>query len=305
MFKKLFSKNIIDLLPKVRGKYKKNEPLKKHTWFAVGGPAEVMFIPEDIEDLSSFMQKRPHNIPIYVIGGGSNLLVRDGGIPGVVIKLDSPAFKKYQLGENTITCGCGMRNIDLQKIMIKHRFGGLEFLSSIPGAIGGSVKTNAGCYGREAKDVIISAQVVNGEGDISSIPVEDLMLSYRSSIFPEDWIITAITFRTHADTPEHITEIINDQKNKRMKSQPHNVKTAGSTFKNPEGLKAWELIKKSDCDQLSVGGAKVSEVHCNFLVNTGGATAKDIETLGETIIKQVRDKTSITLEWEIKRVGIN
>lgn len=264
-----------------------------------------MFIPEDIEDLSSFMQKRPHNIPIYVIGGGSNLLVRDGGIPGVVIKLDSPAFKKYQLGENTITCGCGMRNIDLQKIMIKHRFGGLEFLSSIPGAIGGSVKTNAGCYGREAKDVIISAQVVNGEGDISSIPVEDLMLSYRSSFFPEDWIITAITFRTHADTPEHIMEIINDQKNKRMKSQPHNVKTAGSTFKNPEGLKAWELIKKSGCDQLSVGGAKVSEVHCNFLVNTGGATAKDIETLGETIIKQVRDKTSITLEWEIKRVGIN
>lgn len=305
MFKKLFSKNIIDLLPKVRGKYKKNEPLKKHTWFAVGGPAEVMFIPEDIEDLSSFMQKRPHNISIYVIGGGSNLLVRDGGIPGVVIKLDSPAFKKYQLGENTITCGCGMRNIDLQKIMIKHRFGGLEFLSSIPGAIGGSVKTNAGCYGREAKDVIISAQVVNGEGDISSIPVEDLMLSYRSSFFPEDWIITAITFRTHADTPEHIMEIINDQKNKRMKSQPHNVKTAGSTFKNPEGLKAWELIKKSGCDQLSVGGAKVSEVHCNFLVNTGGATAKDIETLGETIIKQVRDKTSITLEWEIKRVGIN
>lgn len=305
MFKKLFSQNIIDLLPKVRGKYKKNEPLKKHTWFAVGGPAEVMFIPEDIEDLSSFMQKRPHNIPIYVIGGGSNLLVRDGGIPGVVIKLDSPAFKKYQLGENTITCGCGMRNIDLQKIMIKHRFGGLEFLSSIPGAIGGSVKTNAGCYGREAKDVIISAQVVNGEGDISSIPVEDLMLSYRSSFFPEDWIITAITFRTHADMPEHIMEIINDQKNKRMKSQPHNVKTAGSTFKNPEGLKAWELIKKSGCDQLSVGGAKVSEVHCNFLVNTGGATAKDIETLGETIIKQVRDKTSITLEWEIKRVGIN
>ena len=305
MFKKLFSKNIIDLPPKVRGKYKKTEPLKKHTWFAVGGPAEVMFIPEDIEDLSSFMQKRPHNIPIYVIGGGSNLLVRDGGIPGVVIKLDSPAFKKYQLGENTITCGCGMRNIDLQKIMIKHRFGGLEFLSSIPGAIGGSVKTNAGCYGREAKAVIISAQVVNGEGDISSIPVEDLMLSYRSSFFPEDWIITAITFRTHADTPEHIMEIINDQKNNRMKSQPHNVKTAGSTFKNPEGLKAWELIKKSGCDQLSVGGAKVSEVHCNFLVNTGGATAKDIETLGETIIKQVRDKTSITLEWEIKRVGIN
>ena len=305
MFKKLFSQNIIVLLPKVRGKYKKNEPLKKHPRFADGGPAAVIFIPEDIEDLSSFMQKRPHNIPIYVIGGGSNLLVRDGGIPGVVIKLDSPAFKKYQLGENTITCGCGMRNIDLQKIMIKHRFGGLEFLSSIPGAIGGSVKTNAGCYGREAKDVIISAQVVNGEGDISSIPVEDLMLSYRSSFFPEDWIITAITFRTHADTPEHIMEIINDQKNKRMKSQPHNVKTAGSTFKNPEGLKAWELIKKSGCDQLSVGGAKVSEVHCNFLVNTGGATAKDIETLGETIIKQVRDKTSITLEWEIKRVGIN
>lgn len=305
MFEHLFQKNIIDLLPKVRGHYKKNEPLKKHTWFAVGGPAEVMFIPEDIADLSSFMEHKPHNIPIYVIGGGSNLLVRDGGIPGVVIKLGAPAFKKYTLGENCITCGCGIHNIDLQKIMLEHKIGGLEFLSSIPGAIGGSVKTNAGCYGSEAKDVIISASIINGQGDINDISVTDLMLSYRSSFFPEDWIITSITFRTHPESPENILKIITEQKNKRVKSQPHNVKTAGSTFKNPEGLKAWELIKNSGCANLSVGGAKVSEMHCNFLVNTGNATAQDIETLGETIIAKVKEKTSITLEWEVKRVGVS
>ncbi len=305
MFEQLFKKNIIDILPKVRGRYKKNEPMRKHTWFAVGGPAEVMYIPEDEEDLSFFMQNKPHNIPVYVLGGGSNLLVRDGGIPGIVVKLDSPAFKKYVIKDNTITCGCGMRNIDLQKIMIENRIGGLEFLSSIPGAIGGSVKTNAGCYGTETKDVIIKARVINGLGEINDIPVEDLMLSYRSSFFPEDWIITSITFRIHPDLPENILKIITEQKNKRLKSQPHNAKTAGSTFKNPEGLKAWELIKKSGCADLQVGGAKVSEIHCNFLINPGNATAADIENLGEEIIRRVKEKTSITLEWEIKRVGIS
>ncbi len=305
MFKKNFARNIVELLPEVRGKYKINEPMKKHTWFAVGGPAEVMFIPADLNDLSRFMEKRPHNLPIYILGGGSNLLVRDGGIPGIVIKLDSPAFKQYSLNENKLTCGCGMHNIDLQKIMIKNKIGGLEFLSSIPGTIGGSVKTNAGCYGKEVKDVIINVQVVNGEGGINTIPVSDLSLSYRSSFFPEDWIITAITFRISPAAPENIIKTINEQKNKRLKSQPHNVKTAGSTFKNPEGLKAWELIKKSGCDKMTVGGAKVSEVHCNFLINDGNATAADIETLGENIIREVRSKTAVTLEWEIKRVGIN
>lgn len=308
MFNRLFEKkrsdNLIDLLPEVRGRYKKDEPLKKYTWFAVGGPAEVMYIPADIEDLAFFMSTRPHNLPILVLGGGANLLVRDGGVPGVVIKLASPEFKKYSLGDHTITCGCGMYNVDLQKIMIENRIGGLEFLSTIPGTVGGSVKTNAGCYGREVKDVIISVSIVNGAGEIRDIPVNELMLSYRSSFFPEDWIITSITFRTTPDTPENIARTIAEQKKKRLKSQPHNVKTAGSTFKNPEGLKAWQLIKKAGCDHLSIGKAKVSEVHCNFLVNTGGASARDIETLGEEIIRRVREQTSITLEWEVKRVGV-
>ena len=305
MFDQIFKHNIIDLLPEVRGKYKKNEPMKKHTWFGVGGPAEVMFIPEDKEDLSNFIRKRPQNLPLCVIGGGSNLLVRDGGIPGIVIKLDSPQFKQYKIEGNSITCGGGMKNIDLQKIMINNKIGGLEFLSSIPGSIGGSVRTNAGCYGKEVKDVIIKAEIINDEGEIKKVPVEDLMLSYRNSYFPEDWIITAITFKVYPDSPEHILSIINEQKNKRQKSQPHNVRTAGSTFKNPEGLKAWELIKKSGCDKLKVGGAEVSDKHCNFLINTGTARAQDIEDLGESIRARVKEATAITLEWEIKRIGIN
>ena len=296
--------SLIDILPKVRGKYKTDEPMKKHTWFAVGGPAEIMYIPADKEDLSFFMATRSRIIPLCVVGGGSNLLVRDGGIPGVVIKLDSPAFRKYHKDGDKLTCGAGLKNIDLVSILLKEKCGGLEFLSTIPGTIGGSVKTNAGCYGKEVKDVIISAEVINDIGEIKEIPVEELQLSYRSSFFPEDWIITALTFRTQPEQPQTILETINEMKNKRHKSQPHNVKTAGSTFKNPEGLKAWELIKKSGCDDLSIGGAKVSEKHCNFLVNTGNASAKDIEDLGEEIIKRVKEHTAINLEWEVKRLGI-
>ena len=275
-----FKKNsLLKLLPEVKGKYLTNVSLSKHTWFGVGGPAEVMYIPHDSDDLSFFIQECPKNVPVFLIGGGSNLLVRDGGIPGVVIKLDSPAFKQVSVGTNEITCGAGLHNIELKKYLLNHQIGGLEFLCSIPGVIGGSVKTNAG--------------------------VADLELGYRSSCFPDDWIILSITFVTTPDTKENIEKKLNDQKAYRVAKQPYNQKTAGSTFKNPQGLRAWELIKKSGCDTLSVGGAKVSEKHCNFLINTGNATAKDIETLGEIIINTVRQKTYITLEWEIKRVGID
>lgn len=297
--------SIINLLPRVHGRYIENEPLKRHTWFGVGGPAEVMYIPSDEKDLCLFMELKPENIPLFVIGGGSNLLVRDGGIRGVTIKLDSPAFKSWKINQDTITCGAGMHNVDLGKILIKNSLSGLEFLSTIPGCIGGSVRTNAGCYGKEIKDVMISATVVNGAGELKEVPAEDFQLSYRNSLFPEDWIITAITFKTQKDNPENILAKLNEIKNKRLKSQPHNVKTAGSTFKNPEGLRAWELIKKSGCDNLSIGGAKVSEKHCNFLVNGNNATARDIEDLGDEIIKRVRSNTGITLEWEVKKVGIN
>lgn len=297
---------LLEILPKVKGKYKKEEPLSKYTWFAVGGPAEVMFFPENEDDLAMFLKTKPDNVPVFVIGAGSNLLVRDGGITGVVIKLDNKNFKKIELNEdNTITIGAGMRNGGLEKHFIEKGIGGLEFLCSIPGVIGGSIKTNAGCYGKEVKDVIVQATIVNGEGEKKTISVDDLKLSYRSSLFPEDWIITSITFKYEPDTAENIAKNIAEIKKKRLLSQPHNVKTAGSTFKNPEGLKAWELIKKSGCDKLNFNGAVVSDKHCNFLVNTGSATAKDIENLGEEIIKQVKEKTSITLEWEVKRVGID
>lgn len=296
--------DLMQYLPQVRGKYKKNEPMSKYTWFGVGGPAEVMFFPEDEDDLAFFMKTRPYNLPICVIGAGSNILVRDGGIPGVVIKLDNRNFRKVAIEDNLITLGAGFKNSGLEKYLIEKNMGGLEFLCSIPGLIGGSVKTNAGCYGTEVKDVIVKATIVNGEGEKKEIGVDDLKLSYRSSLFPEDWIVTSITFKTFYRPGEEVAKIIAENKEKRIKNQPYNERTAGSTFKNPEGLKAWELIKKSGCDSLNFNGAKVSEKHCNFLINTGKASAADIENLGETIIKKVKEKTSITLEWEVKRMGV-
>ena len=299
--------NIADIsafLPQVRGVYQKEEPLSKHTWFGVGGPAEILYHPADVEDLKHFLINKPDNIPVCLIGGGSNLLVRDGGVLGVVIKLDNKNFQKIDIGDNCIKCGAGLHNSDLKKILLNNQLGGLEFLCSIPGVIGGSMKTNAGCFGKEIKDVLISAEVMNGLGEISALSAKDFNLSYRSSLFPDDWIILSITLKTHPDTKENIQQTLNEHKKYRMKNQPYKEKTAGSTFKNPQGLRAWELIKKAGCANLKIGGAKVSEIHNNFLINTGNATAEDIEKLGETIIACVKEKTSITLEWEIRRLGI-
>ena len=301
-----FRKNtLIDVLPEVKGKYLKDVSLSKHTWFGVGGPAEVMYIPYDLDDLCHFLITKPYNVPVCMIGGGSNLLVRDGGILGVVIKLDSPFFRRVELHTQSITCYAGMRNVELKKVLLDNNFGGLEFLCSIPGTIGGSIKTNAGCFGKSIKDVLISATIVNGLGQVKEIKPEDLQLSYRNSLFPDDWIIVSITLKTEYSSREEIAKILEEHKNYRIKAQPYNAKTAGSTFKNPDGLRAWELIKKSGCANMKVGGAEVSEKHCNFLINTGTATAADIEELGEAIIKKVKEKTSITLEWEIKRMGIS
>ncbi len=296
--------NLVALLPEVRGKYLCNVPMARHTWCGVGGEAEVLYCPSDDEDLSFFLKTKPYNLPVSVIGGGSNLLVRDGGIPGVVIKLESRFHKQYIIGDGVITCGAGLRNRDLKKIMLENNIGGLEYLCSIPGHLGGAIKTNAGCYGTETKDVLVKATVVDGNGEVKEVPAADFNLGYRSSCFPDDWIITSLTLKTEPRGPNEILKILNDHKERRVKSQPYNERTAGSTFRNPEGLKAWELIKKSGCDNLQVGGAKVSEKHCNFMINTGKATAHDMETLGEMIVQRVKDETSITLEWEIKRMGI-
>lgn len=306
MFGNLFGKNLVDMLPKVRGKYLKNVPMSKHTWFGVGGPAEIMFVPEDIEDLQLFMKNKKSNVMVSIVGGGSNLLVRDGGIPGVVIKLDSPFFNQHIIDKEkgTITCYAGKKNMTLRKVLIDNEISGIEFLCSIPGAIGGCVKTNAGCFGFEVKDKILEAQIIDGEGSLKTIGVDDLKLSYRTSFFPDDWIIVSITFKVTNNSKEEITALLDQHKAYRNEKQPFNARTAGSTFKNPTGLRAWELIKKSGADKLKVGGAEVSEKHCNFLINTGNATAADIETLGEKIVQTVKEKTSITLEWEVKRIGI-
>lgn len=303
----MFGKNgtdIIKILPHVKGKYLSNEPLSKHTWFGVGGPAEVMYCPTDNTDLSWFMKNKPYNLPIFLIGSGSNLLVRDGGIPGVVIKLNSKFYRQWKIQEDKIICGAGLKNSELKKIMLNNQLGGLEFLVSIPGSLGGSVRTNAGCFGKELKDVLISATIINENGEELEVGADDFNLGYRCSFFPEEWIVTSMTLKVFPQDTEETSRIIEEHKNYRLKSQPMNAKTAGSTFKNPNGLKAWELIKKTNSDQLKVGGAVVSDVHCNFLINTGKATAQDIEDLGNAIIQNVKKETTITLEWEIKRVGI-
>lgn len=303
----MFGKNgtdIIKILPHVKGKYLSNEPLSKHTWFGVGGPAEVMYCPTDNTDLSWFMKNKPYNLPIFLIGSGSNLLVRDGGIPGVVIKLNSKFYRQWKIQEDKIICGAGLKNSELKKIMLNNQLGGLEFLVSIPGSLGGSVRTNAGCFGKELKDVLISATIINENGEELEVGADDFNLGYRCSFFPEEWIVTSMTLKVFPQDTEETSRIIEEHKNYRLKSQPMNAKTAGSTFKNPNGLKAWELIKKTNSDQLKVGGAVVSDIHCNFLINTGKATAQDIEDLGNAIIQNVKKETTITLEWEIKRVGI-
>lgn len=297
-------KRLLELLPEVKGKYLPGEPLSKYTWFGVGGPAEVMYWPQDNEDLSWFMKNKPYNLPIFVIGSGSNLLVRDGGIPGVVIKLNGKFYKRWSLEGDKLTCGAGMKNSELKKIMADNNIGGLEFLVSIPGSLGGAVKTNAGCFGKELKDVLLGATVINGNGDEINVTADDFNLGYRCSFFPEEWIVTALTFKVEPQPAAKTLQIIEEHKAYRLKSQPHNVKTAGSTFKNPEGLRAWELIKKTGSNLFKVNGAEVSDVHCNFLVNTGKATAKDIEELGDKIVENVKKETSIVLEWEVKKVGV-
>ena len=306
MFEKLLGtkSELIQMLPEVRGKYIENAKLSKHTWFGVGGPAEVMFLPEDVDDLRAFLLRKPEAVPFMVIGGGSNLLIRDGGIPGVVIKLDAPAFCQTQFEGTTVTVGAGLKNSDLKKALIDHGVGGLEFICSVPGRIGGLLRTNAGCFKKNVSDVFVKAHVMNDWGEIYEVGAEDFNFSYRASMFPETWIILDVTFQGVHATAEEIKKVMNEQLAYRKAHQPINKKTAGSTFKNPEGLTAWKLIDEAGCKGLKVGGAEVSDMHCNFLINSGNATAEDIEKLGELIIEKVKEKTAITLEWEVRRMGV-
>lgn len=292
-----------DIFSKLKGKILFDEPLSKHTWLGVGGPAEILFSPFDLDDLRFFLKNKPQDMPVHILGGGSNLLVRDGGVKGVVIKLDAPYFKQIMQEENSLCGFGGAKNVLLKKFLISNGIGGLEFLCSIPGTIGGLVRTNAGCFGKSLSDVLLSATIVDFAGNVREVSNADFHFSYRSSDFPLDWIIISLRLKTEQSTSAQIKKIIEEHQAYREQHQPYNEKTAGSTFKNPEGLSAWKLIKESGCDVLQIGGAKMSEKHCNFMINTGSATADDCEKLGNEIVEKVKEKTGVTLVWEIQKIG--
>ena len=292
-----------NFLSHLKGKVLFDEPLSKHTWLGVGGPAEIMFSPLDADDLSFFLKNKPHDLPVYMLGGGSNLLVRDGGIKGVVIKLDSPYFKQILFENGNIRCFGGCLNASLKKPLIDNALGGLEFLCSVPGTVGGALKSNAGCFGSSVSDVLISADLMAPNGSIKTFKAADFHFAYRQSRIPEAHIILSVLLKTSQSTPESIQNTLNEQALYRKTHQPVGIKTAGSTFKNPQNLKAWALIKEAGCDTLQIGGAKVSDKHCNFLMNTGTATAEDFEILGNTIVDRVKQKTGVTLEWEVQIAG--
>ena len=292
-------------LANLKGKVLFDEPLGRHTWLGVGGPADMMFFPEDEEDLRRFLETKPKDMPYFVLGGGSNILVRDGGIRGCVIKLSSPYFTQILFKKNELTCFSGMPNSYLKKILPEYHIGGLEFLASIPGTVGGLVKTNAGCFSKELKDVLLKARIMDASGSIKEVLPEELHLSYRSSSFAKDWIVIALTLKSTNSPKDEILNTLETQALYRKLHQPVGEKTAGSLFKNPAGYHAWELIKQSGVDGLRVGGAKLSDKHCNFMVNTGTASSEDLETLGNQIAQTVKEKTGVLLDWEVEKVGQN
>lgn len=302
-FLKIRKTKLIDLLVKTKGSMLENVLMSNLTWFGVGGPAEVMFRPLDEEDLIFFLKNKLRNIPITIIGAGSNLLIRDGGVPGVVIKLES-SFAQYQFEGELIKCGAATLNSNLAKEAMKGGIGGLEFLAGIPGTIGGSTRMNAGAFNKEMKDLLISATIIDSVGKRHELSNEDLGFSYRKCLIPNDWIFTSALLRGYKENPDTIAVKMQKYRNVREQNQPIGERTGGSTFKNPEGLKAWKLIEKAGCRGLMRGGAMVSEKHCNFIINTGKATALDIEELGEEIKRRVKAVTFIDLEWEVRRIGV-
>lgn len=299
----LFKEGLLDRLPAVRGRLSANAPLDKITWFRVGGPAEVMFRPEDSDDLRDFMQNKPDDVPVTFIGVGSNLLVRDGGIPGVVVRLGRN-FAQIRVEDQDIICGAGALDGNVAKVALDNSLGGLEFLSGIPGTIGGALRMNAGAYGREMKDVLMEATALSPNAEVKTLSLSEMGYSYRHCDLSEDWIFLSARLRTHPADQTEIAAQMNKIQQARGDSQPVRSRTGGSTFANPDGHKAWQLIDAAGCRGLRRGGAQVSEQHCNFLLNTGDATAADLEGLGEEVRARVLKQSGVELRWEIKRIGL-
>jgi UDP-N-acetylmuramate dehydrogenase len=287
----------------VRGKLTPDAPLAPLVWFKSGGSAEWLFEPADADDLSDFLRSLDPDVPVMALGLGSNMIVRDGGVPGVVVRLGKTFAKIDKLDDVTLRCGGGASGILVSSTARDAGIAGLEFLRGIPGTVGGFVRMNGGAYGREVKDILVSATLVLRNGEVEEWPLERLGYTYRHSDVPEGAVVIAATFRGTPGDPAAIGAEMDRIAAAREETQPIRSRTGGSTFKNPDGHKAWALIDASGCRGMILGGAQVSEKHCNFLLNLGSATSADIEALGEEVRRRVQAKTNITLEWEIQRIG--
>jgi UDP-N-acetylmuramate dehydrogenase len=300
----LDGKALIGRLPKPRGRLEPDVPLADLTWFRAGGSAEVLFSPADEADLADFLRGAPRDTPVTAIGVGSNLLVRDGGVPGVVIRLGR-GFGDLAVEESSrIRTGAAVPDVRVARFALDHGIGALTFLRGIPGTIGGALRMNGGAYGRETKDVLVEARAVDREGTLHVLSNADMRFTYRHCGAPEDLIFTAALLQGEPADAARIAREMDEITERRETTQPIKSRTGGSTFKNPPGQKAWQLIDAAGMRGFSIGAAKVSELHCNFLINEGGARATDIETLGETVRRRVRETSGVDLEWEIKRIGI-
>lgn len=289
-------------MPELRGRLLANQPIGEFTWFRVGGPAQAFFMPEDENDLAYFLRNLPGETPVTVIGAGSNMIVRDGGVAGVVIRLGR-GFNDVKVEDHRITAGTAILDVMVARAAQPAGIAGLAFLSGIPGTIGGALRMNGGAYGGETKDVLVETHGVDRQGNLRKFTIGEMGFSYRHCGVSEDVIFTAAVLQGRAGAPEEIAAEMATIKKKRETSQPRN-RTGGSTFKNPPGHSAWKLVDDAGCRGLTVGGAQVSELHSNFLINLGGATAADIEILGETVRERVKAHSGVELEWEIKRVGV-
>jgi UDP-N-acetylmuramate dehydrogenase len=296
--------DFIQSLPPLRGKLRVNAELAPTNWFRVGGTADALFRPEDAQDLATFLANLPANIPVMTLGVGSNVIIRDGGIEGVVLKLGR-GFTSWNVDDDTVEFGGALLCAQAAELAAAHGISGLEFLVGIPGSIGGALAMNAGAYGREMKDVLTEAEFITRDGTITRVPAEALAYQYRKCPgLPEGAVFTRGWLRGNAGgNKDGILARMQEITSAREASQPVRARTGGSTFKNPEGKKAWELIDAAGCRGLTIGGAQMSEKHCNFMLNTGDASAADLEALGEEVRRRVREHSGIELQWEIKRIG--
>lgn len=302
MFRDLAA-DLAKCLPNLRGRIAANAPLAGITWFRVGGPAQILLTPADEADLAYALQQLPREIPVQVIGLGSNLLVRDGGVPGVVIRMGR-GFGEIKVGEGErLTAGTAVPDVKIARAAADAGISGLSFYRGIPGSLGGALRMNAGAHGRETKDTLLEARAVDRAGKIHVLALADMGFTYRHCAIPNDWIFTQATFQGAPGLPADIVKEMDEVAQYREKNQPIKERTGGSTFKNPPSHSAWKLIDDAGCRGFRIGGAKVSEMHCNFLINDAQASGEDVETLGETVRARVKAKSGVTLNWEIIRLG--